>query len=65
MSETVKHGETGFLVSSKEEAVEILKSGALDSIDRNKCREWALQFSVERMASRYEQLAVEALAGGW
>lgn len=66
MRETVKHGETGFLVKSQDDMVQIIKSRALDGLDRNKCREWASQFSVERMIDRYVALCEEAVTtGGW
>lgn len=67
MKETVKHGETGFLIGSEEEAVEVIKSGALDLIDRSRCRQWVGDnFSYERMINRYEELITEALnTGGW
>jgi glycosyltransferase involved in cell wall biosynthesis len=64
MPETVRHGETGFLVASQREAVEVVRSGALDGLDRNRCREWASQFSVERMVNRYDELVREAVEGG-
>lgn len=64
MRETVKHGETGFVVKSAEAAIEVIRSGALDALDRNRCREWASQFSYDRMISRYEQLCQEAIEGG-
>lgn len=65
MRETVKHGETGFLVNSVDDAVDVLKSDILDTLDRGRCREWASQFSVDRMISRYEELCEEAIEGGW
>jgi glycosyltransferase involved in cell wall biosynthesis len=66
MKETIKHGETGFLVNSHEELVDLIKTNAVDSIDREKCREWAIQFSVDRMAKAYESLCQEAIkTGGW
>jgi len=66
MRETVLDKQTGFLVSSLDEMIELIRSRAVESIDRGKCREWALQFSVDRMVRRYEELAMEALAtGGW
>ena len=66
MRETVKHGETGFLVNSQQEMVDIIRSKALDGLSRKRCREWASQFSVERMCQRYEQLCREAIdGGGW
>lgn len=66
MRETIKHGETGFLVNSQQELEELIKNRATDSINRERCREWAMQFSIDRMASRYEELCKEAVeTGGW
>jgi glycosyltransferase involved in cell wall biosynthesis len=66
MRETIKHGETGFVVRSMEEVVELIRSGAVHSIKRERCREWAQQFSVSNMVARVEELCVEATTtGGW
>ncbi len=67
MSETVKHGETGFLVDSFDELVGLLKAGAVDGLDRVRCRDWvASKFTVAMMAYRYQQLCEEAIqSGGW
>ena len=65
-SETIKHGETGFLVRSVQEMIDLVKNDAVSTINRNYCREWAAQFSVQRMVNRYEELCKEALdTGGW
>lgn len=69
MRETVRHGETGYLVRSHEEFVaacrELARPGAVDAQVRSACREWAMQFSVANMAARYDQLVKEAISGGW
>ena len=66
MRETIKHGTTGFLVNSVGDVVDLIKSKAIDKIDGATCREWAKQFSVERMVNRYEELCIEAIrTGGW
>lgn len=66
MRETVKNGETGFLVNSEEEIEEIIKSDAVNSLNRNNCREWASQFSYKNMIDQYENLCKEAVeTGGW
>jgi glycosyltransferase involved in cell wall biosynthesis len=66
LSEIVNEGVTGYLVSSVDEAIEIIRSGKIDSIDRKVCRDWASTFSVERMVNRYEELCIEAAdTGGW
>jgi glycosyltransferase involved in cell wall biosynthesis len=63
MRETIKHGETGFLVKSENEVVEILRNGF--SFNPNRCREWASQFSVQNMILRYENLLKEGIDKGW
>lgn len=74
MRETIKDGETGRLIRSMDELVETIKN--LNDIDvfnltepdrqvRNRCRDWAAQFSTAAMAQRYEELCVEACNGGW
>lgn len=66
MRETVKHGETGYIVTSEMEAIEILKSGVMNDINRERCREWASQFTVDTMIARYEELCHKAIeTGGW
>jgi len=66
MRETIKHGETGFLVTSKEEIDELVKSNAVASIKPENCREWASQFSYENMVENYEKVCLEAVeTGGW
>jgi glycosyltransferase involved in cell wall biosynthesis len=66
MKETVKHGQSGFLVSTLDEIVSLLKIGATDKLDRERCRQWAHEFGVHRMTERYLELFDEALTtGGW
>lgn len=66
MRETVKHGETGFIVQSVDEAVGLIKTDAVRSIKSEACRKWASQFSIQAMVDRYEILCKEALeTGGW
>lgn len=69
LPEIVKHGETGWLVSSEKELLEVVKMVKRDGIDpkmRIRCREWASQFSVSNMILRVEELCEEAVAsGGW
>lgn len=70
MRETVKHGETGWLVNSKAELVKAIRevsqtTGAATDAFRQRCVEHAQQFSIENMVSRYEALCREALDGGW
>lgn len=68
MRETVKHGETGLLV--KDYAGLVSACGAMAAMPiedkvRTRCREWASEFSVQRMAKRYSDLCEEAIQGGW
>jgi glycosyltransferase involved in cell wall biosynthesis len=55
MPELIKHGETGFLVNSVEEAVEAVNE--VKNINRYECRAWsAAKFSSEKMAGDYLKL---------
>ena len=66
MRETVKHGETGFLVNSEQEMIDLIKNDAAASISRSHCREWASQFSLENMIKNVDALCKEAVdTGGW
>ncbi len=70
MRETVKEGRSGYLVDSMNSLIWVIKAVAMDPFymggDRKTCMDWAKQFSVEKMVSRYEELAIEALdGGGW
>jgi glycosyltransferase involved in cell wall biosynthesis len=65
MIETIKHGETGFIVNSQEEMEELIKVDAVSNIKPERCREWASQFSFQRMIDRYEELCQEAIDKGW
>jgi glycosyltransferase involved in cell wall biosynthesis len=65
MRETIKHGETGFLVKTPEEVIELVKTDAVKKLKPERCREWASQFSIENMVKRYEELCKEAIEGGW
>jgi len=52
MSELIQDGETGFLVASKEDAVESVRG--IDDIDRNRCRTWVeKRFTQARMVEGY------------
>lgn len=66
MRETVKHGVSGLLVKSQRELVDAINSHWMQAItqaDRDGCREWASQFSVQRMVKRYEELCTQAVEG--
>lgn len=54
------------LVESFDELVEAVRElGELHRADRDRCREWASQFSVHNMVNRYEELCQEAIETGW
>ena len=65
--ELVRHGETGFVVSTLAEMVELIKTDAVRSIDRQRCRAWVCDnFTVRHMVDRVEELCREAVeTGGW
>lgn len=66
MRETIKHGETGFLVKSVEEVEAHVRSNDVEKISPQVCRSNALRFSLDKMVERYEQLAKQAVeTGGW
>lgn len=66
MRETIRHGETGFLVKSMDEVENLIKSNAVLKINPQKCREWAATFTIEKMVDKYEALCNEAIkTGGW
>lgn len=66
MNETIKHGETGFIVNSEDEMCELIKNDAVSGINSVRCRDWAQQFSYTNMINRYEELINIALStGGW
>ena len=74
LGETVKHGETGWLVRSLEELTGAVMANTYsdaayfaDTVRmRLRCREWAGQFSLPRFIDRWEQLCQEAVeTGGW
>ena len=66
MRETVRHGETGFVVDTVAEMEDLIKSNAVDKIKPGKCRANALRFTIQKMVDRYEELCKEALeTGGW
>jgi glycosyltransferase involved in cell wall biosynthesis len=62
MPELVRHGETGYLLESEDEMVEMTRRIA--ALDRARCRDWVKErFSVEQMVDGYERL-YRAAAGG-
>ncbi len=71
MPETVKHGETGYLVTSMDAAVKAIielkgKNETELAPMRARCRENAKRFSVSNMIDGYEKLINEAISeGGW
>lgn len=66
MRETILPGETGFLVKSVDQMTTLIRANAVNSLNRQHCRDWASKFSVQRMVDCYEELCIEALdTGGW
>lgn len=66
MRETIKHGETGFVVKEQEEVEKLIKDDATKDMKPEALREWAAQFSIQNMIDRYEELCKEAIeTGGW
>ena len=65
LKETIVHQETGWLVNSMNELVDIIKNCTITDQMRIRCREQASKFSIQNMCDRYEQLCKEALDGGW
>jgi glycosyltransferase involved in cell wall biosynthesis len=66
MRETIRHGETGFLVKTQDEVEDLVKANAVVKINPQKCREWAATFTIERMIDNYEAACTEAIkTGGW
>ncbi len=70
MRETIKHGETGWLVNSMPELVQAVKNAVsdwngTDPRKRERCREWvASKFSLQHFIDRWESLCFEAIEGG-
>jgi glycosyltransferase involved in cell wall biosynthesis len=67
MRETVRgKGETGWLVHSFDELVNVLRNVQVSDAMRKRCREWTVEnFRLEKMINRYEVLCQEAIEGGW
>ncbi len=64
MPELIKNGETGYLVETEEEMVEM--THRVPSLDRVLCRNWVQQnFSIEQMVDGYERLYRKAASGHW
>ena len=67
MPETIVPGETGLLCESMDDLVTHIKtlSKVLKPEDRPRCRDWAMQFSIDKMVDGYEALCYEALKHPW
>lgn len=60
MPEVINHGVSGFLVENVAQACAAIPR--ISSLDRHKCREWAvMRFSRERMARDYESVYLQIL----
>jgi glycosyltransferase involved in cell wall biosynthesis len=63
MPELIRHGVTGFLVETVEEAVAAV--ARLDEVERRACRRWVGErFSQRRMVHDYLEVYERILAGG-
>jgi len=65
MRETIKDGETGFVVDDEAQFVDLIKRDAVSLLKPKRIRDWASQFSVENSIKQYMLAIEEALAGGW
>lgn len=66
MRETIKHGETGFIVKDESEVEKLIKDDAVSTIKPKACRDWAAQFSYKAMIDGYETACKDAIdSGGW
>lgn len=68
VKETIIHGETGWLANTFDEYTTYIRSaaGGISDDMRKRCREWASEFSVQKMVDRYDELISEAVeSGGW
>lgn len=69
MRETVKDKTTGYLVRSYSDLVNAVRAVKQNPFymggSREGCRQWAEQFSIQRMVDTYESLCQEAVEGGW
>jgi len=66
LRETIKHGETGFVVKTVAEMEGLISVDAVNTIHADACRANAERFSLAKMIDRYEALCTEALdTGGW
>lgn len=63
MPEVVKDGVSGFVCENERELEDKLTSGALGSLEPEKIRGWAKQFSLEQMVASYAALYAEAAQG--
>jgi len=65
LKETVEDGVTGWRVRSLDEAVHKIKTFQITDEVRQKCRQQAEKFTVEKMVERYDQLCHEAVKEPW
>lgn len=61
--ELIKHGKTGFVVSTLEQAEELIKSGKIDTIRSEDCRKQAMKFSIEKSARAHLRLLEDVSKG--
>jgi len=65
MTETIINNETGFLVYSEDDVKTLIRANAIENIKSEICIEWASNFSIDRMITRWEELLKEAIESGW
>lgn len=61
--ELIKQGKTGFVVSTLEEAEELIKSDVVSKIEPEDCRKQAERFSIQASAKKYLKLFEEVASG--
>ncbi len=60
LPETVKHGQTGFVVRNTKEMARVIKK--IETIKRANCRRWVeKKFTVQKMADAYEKIYAKIL----
>ena len=61
--EQILQGRTGWVVSTLEQAEELIKSGKIDTIDSKTCRRRAEKFSIQASAKGHLKLLAEVASG--
>ena len=61
--ELIKHGKTGFVISTLDELEDLIKSDAVSMIKPEDCRKQAMAFSIEKSARGHLQLLEDVSKG--